>query len=301
MGRFIAHLLGFNAFLNVGKPLLVLLNLIIQAAQILCRTAQYATLKAGEASLGHMCKELILQDRIGLAEHRLSVFADNLLPIFVQQRDRVLPFLRVGNLVDDLLDRTSQGFVLAAFRPQDFFSDGGDRHAVQVVVVDRLAQFFGHRLVDFIGVHNRRHDVLLAVNLTAEAIGFLVELLGVFVSTVLLKVPCVHINDQLVENGCTGFLSSCRDFAIINEPLEILVVGQTARVLEVNIAGNSLGIHIEICVAFVLALVVSLGFLCSLCGDFLHSDNAPVSFRHSHHLQSAEREGVRVTQLFQSA
>ena len=172
---------------------------------------------------------------------------------------------------------------------------------MQVVVVDRLAQFFGHRLVDLIGVHNCRHNVVLTVNLTAETVGFLVELLGVFVAAVFLKVPCVHINDQLIKNGCPGFLSSCGDFALVNEPLEILVVGQTARVLEVNIAGNSLGVHIEICVAFVLALVVSLGFLRSLCGDFLHSDNAPVSFRHSHHLQSAEREGVRVTQLFQSA
>ena len=86
VGRFIAYLLGFNAFLNVGKPLLVLLNLIIQAAQILRRTAQYAT-------LDHMCKELVLQDGIGLAEHRLSVFADNLLPVFVQQRNGVLPLL----------------------------------------------------------------------------------------------------------------------------------------------------------------------------------------------------------------
>lgn len=45
-------------------------------------------------------------------------------------------------MVDDLLDRSSQSFVLAAFRPQDFFSDGGDRHDVQVVVVDRLAHLF---------------------------------------------------------------------------------------------------------------------------------------------------------------
>ena len=201
-------------------------------------------------------------------------------------------------MVDDLLDRTSQGFVLAAFRPQDFFSDGGDRHDVQVVVVDRLAQFFGHRLVDLIGVHNCRHNVVLAVNLTAEAIGFLVELLGVFVSTVLLKVPCVHINDQLIKDRCAGFLSSCGDFALVNEPLEILVVGQTARVLEVNIAGNSLGVHIEICVVFILALIVSLGFLRSLCGDFLHSDNAPISFRHSHHLQSAERAGCGLRNFF---
>ena len=93
VGRFIAYLLGFNAFLNVGKPLLVLLNLIIQAAQILRRTAQYATLEAGKARLVHMCKELVLQDGIGLAEHRLSVFADNLLPVFVQQRNGVLPLL----------------------------------------------------------------------------------------------------------------------------------------------------------------------------------------------------------------
>ena len=197
----------------------------------------------------------------------------------------------MGNLVDDLLDRTSQGFVLAAFRPQDFFSDGGDRHDMQVVVVDRLAHFFRHCLVDLIGVHNCRHDVLLAVNLAAETVSFLVELPGIFVAAVLLKVPCVHINDQLIKDRCAGFLPSCGDFALINEPLEILVVGQTAGVLEVNIAGNLLGVHIEICVAFILALIVSLDFLRSLCGDFLHSDNAPISFRHSHHLQSAEREG----------
>lgn len=84
VGRFIAYLLGFNAFLNVGKSFFVLLNLIIQAVQILRRTAQYATLKAGEARFGYMLKELVLQNGIRLAEHRLSVFADNLLPVFVQ-------------------------------------------------------------------------------------------------------------------------------------------------------------------------------------------------------------------------
>lgn len=68
----------------------------------------------------------------------------------------------------------------------------------------------------------------------------------------LLKVSCVHINDQLVKDRCPGFLSSCGDFALVNEPLEILVVGQTARVLEVNIAGNLLGVYIKICVAFIL-------------------------------------------------
>ena len=78
------------------------------------------------------------------------------------------------------------------------------------------------------------------------------EGIGVFVSTVLLKVPCVHINDQLIKDRCTGFLSSCGDFALVNEPLEILVVGQTAGVLEVNIAGNLLGVYIKICVAFIL-------------------------------------------------
>ena len=93
VSRLIAYLLGFNAFLNVGKPLLVLLNLIIQAAQILRCAAQYATLKAAETRFGHMLKELVLQDGIGLAEHRLSVFADNLLPVFVQQRNGVLPLL----------------------------------------------------------------------------------------------------------------------------------------------------------------------------------------------------------------
>ena len=40
-----------------------------------------------------MLKELVLQNGVGLAEHRLSVFADNLLPVFVQQRNGVLPLL----------------------------------------------------------------------------------------------------------------------------------------------------------------------------------------------------------------
>lgn len=40
-----------------------------------------------------MRKELVLQNGIGLAEHRLSVFADDLLPVFVQQMNGVLPLL----------------------------------------------------------------------------------------------------------------------------------------------------------------------------------------------------------------
>ena len=32
VGRLIAHLLGFNALLNIGKPFLILLNLIVQTA-----------------------------------------------------------------------------------------------------------------------------------------------------------------------------------------------------------------------------------------------------------------------------
>ena len=124
--------------------------------------------------------------------------------------------------------------------------------------------------------------------------------MNAYLASVLESVKTKHGNEPEFVQTVEEVLSSCRDFALVNEPLKILVVGQTARVLEVNIAGNSLGIHIEICVAFILALIVSLGFLRSLCGDFLHSDNAPISFRHSHHLQSAKREGVRVTQLFQS-
>lgn len=84
-------------------------------------------------------------------QKRLAFFFEPVIP-FLQSfhgrgRIEILPLI-VGNAAfqildfaaacDDLLDRTSQGFVLAAFRPQDFFSDGGDCHDVQVVVVDRL-------------------------------------------------------------------------------------------------------------------------------------------------------------------
>lgn len=58
---------------------------------------------------------------------------------------------------------------------------------------DRLPQFLRHGLVEFVGVHDCRNNVVLAVNLTGETVRFFVELLGVFVAAVLFKISvCSH-------------------------------------------------------------------------------------------------------------
>ena len=172
---------------------------------------------------------------------------------------------------------------------------------MQVVVVDRLSQFLRHRLVELVGVHDCRNNVVLAVNLTGETVRFFVELLGVFVAAVLFKIPCVHINDEFVENRCARFLPSCGDLSFVDELLKILVVCQAIRILKMNIKDDSFGIYVEIRIAFVLAFVVPLVLLGALCGNLFHTNNAPIPFRHSNHLRSVETVRGTVTQLFQSA
>ena len=165
-------------------------------------------------------------------------------------------------------------------------------------MVDGFPHLLRYRLVDFIGVHDRRDDIFLAVNPTGETVGFFIERSGILIAAPFLKVPCVHVNDQFIEDCRSLFLSSGGDFALVDELLKKLVVGQTACVLEVDIEGRTLQIHIDISVAFVFALVVPFDFLRSRSGDFIHSDNAEISFRQSHHLQFCGKGGGRLRNFF---
>lgn len=150
-------------------------------------------------------------------------------------------------------------------------------------------------------MHDCRNNVVLAVNLTGETVCFFVELLGVFVAAVLFKIPCVHINDEFVENRRACFLPSCGDLSFVDALLKILVVRQTTGVLKINIKDDPLGIYVEICIALVFAFVVPFVPLNALCGNLSHTNNAPIPFRQPNHLRSAETVRGTVTQLFQSA
>ena len=84
-------------------------------------------------------------------------------------------------------------------------------------MVDRLSQFLRYRLVDFIGVHDRRDDVFLAVNPTGETVCFFVKCPRILIAAPFLKILRVHINNHLIKERGVFSQSSCGDFALVNE------------------------------------------------------------------------------------
>ena len=67
------------------------------------------------------------------------------------------------NFAISFLDRTHQRFILAAFRPQDLLFHDGNVDHMKVIVVHVLLQRVGHGAVALVGVHDRRKDILPAV------------------------------------------------------------------------------------------------------------------------------------------
>ena len=73
---------------------------------------------------------------------------------------------------------------------------------MKMVVVDLPAQCFGHGVVDLIGVHDSRENILLtAHDLHSSFVGILIELLGELVATVIVKIGRVDIKDKLAIMG----------------------------------------------------------------------------------------------------
>lgn len=91
---------------------------------------------------------------------------------------------------------------------------------MKMIMVDRLSQFLRYRLVDFIGVHDRRDDVFLAVNPTGETVCFFVKCPRILIAAPFLKILRVHINNHLIKERGVFSQSSCGDFALVNELLK---------------------------------------------------------------------------------
>ena len=131
---------------------------------------------------------------------------------------------------------------------------------MKVVVVHILPQSFRHGPVTLIGVHDSRENILLtAHNLHGCFVCVGVELLGILVAAVVVKVSGVHIKNQFPVFHRIGFQATGGDNTIGNHLIEHggIAVG---RFLEVDIAVGLGGINILIGVAVFFSLVMLLNF-----------------------------------------
>ena len=131
---------------------------------------------------------------------------------------------------------------------------------MKVVVIHILPQSFRHSPVAFISVHDGRDDILLTAHDlygSFECVG--VELLGILVAAVIVKVSGVHIENQFPVFHRIGFQTTGGDNTICNHLIEHggIAVG---RFLEVDIAVGLGGINILIGVAVFFSLVMLLNF-----------------------------------------
>lgn len=107
-------------------------------------------------------------------------------------------------------------------------------------------------------MHDGGDDVLLAVKLLCEPIGFFIESAGVFVPAVLLKVFRVHVEDHLVKDLGVGLESAKRNLALIDKLIQIFVIRQISAALERDIHGRAGEIDVHVFIGFVFPFDVSL-------------------------------------------
>ena len=134
---------------------------------------------------------------------------------------------------------------------------------MKVVVVHILPQSFRHSPVAFIGVHDGREDILLtAHDLYGSFVCVGVELLGIFISAVIVKVSGVHIKNQFPVFHRIGFQTTGGDNPIGNHPIEHSGIAAGGG-FEVNIPVGLGGINILVGVAVLFSFVMFLN-LCHI-------------------------------------
>ena len=137
------------------QPRLLLLHLKLRHGQVFLRAAAFASLHIVVPGFAHIPEEIVLQNAVGFFENGLALYIQNRLAVLVQ-RGLGSPLLAHADLLDYLLDRSHQRFILAAFRPQDLLLYDRNIDHMKVVVVHVPPQSIRHGAVALVGVHDRR-------------------------------------------------------------------------------------------------------------------------------------------------
>ena len=205
-----------------------------------------------------MLVELILKDAVRETQNGLSVPGHDRLSVFIHS-GLISPFLAAADLHDGFLHRAAQGWIFAAFRPENLLLHHGNIHDVHVIVIHILPQRIRHGTVAFVSMHHSREDVLLAAdNVYCCMVGILIEPPGKFVPAVVEEVCGVDIQHHLAEVCGVGFQTTRGDRSCLLYLIEHLGIAGS-RALEVDIERGTFGNDVLIGIGFVLSFIVTLG------------------------------------------
>ena len=181
----------------------------------------------------------------------------NWFSIFVHSRFGQ-PLFTAADLHNGFLYRSSESFILAAFRPQNLFLHHRDIDHMKMIMEHVLAKCFGHRPVNLVSVHDCREDILFtANNLHSGFIGFLIKLSGVFITAGIVEVRRVHIKDHFVEMDGIRLQTSGGNDVVSFHLLKHFSVAP-GRFFEVYVEGTSFRDNIFVTVYFFFTLIVCL-------------------------------------------
>ena len=133
--------------------------------------------------------------------------------------------------------------------------------------------------VALVGVHDRGDDVLFpARDLLGQLVHLGVELLGILIATVGLKIVGVHIKHQLVKDVGVRFQPSGGNDAFLHHPVKLLGVSSCLAGLKGHIVAAVFQQHIRVGVHFVLAFVVPFPHRDGIFTVALIAHHGPMNF-----------------------
>ena len=143
-------------------------------------------------------------------------------------------------------------------------------------MVDLTPQCFGHGTVDLISVHDGREDILLPTHdLDGGFIGICIELFGELITTVVIEIGGVDIEDQLAVVGGIRLQPTGGNSASsfhLGEWVGIAGGG----LFEVDVPFGAVGKNVGISIAVLFTFVVLLGVANSLVRNGEISDACAV-------------------------
>ena len=134
---------------------------------------------------------------------------------------------------------------------------------MKVVVIHILPQSFRHSPVALIGVHDGRKDILLtAYNPHGSFVCVGVELLGILVAAVVVKISGVHIKNQFPIFHRIGFQATGGDNTIGNHLIEHsgIAVGGSFEV-DIPVGLGDINILVGVAVLFSFVMLLNLRYI----------------------------------------
>ena len=186
----------------------------------------------------------------------------------------------MADLMDHLFDSPAQFRILTALAPTDLFVYNRNHYGVHMIVVGWDSEFIRCSFIDLVCVHHSGEYIVGSELLFQEVIRFFVELFGVFITTVAIKIHRVHIENELIKERCIRSKTTPGGHSFLFHFGEDLHIRPVSGILEMYVVWYPLRVYIYIRIGIIFAFIVPLRG--SDRGDpvLFHSDAAKIGFRH---------------------